>query len=700
MKATISISELGKPCASYQGFAFRSAQMAFLIGFAFMAMFGPLAKEAWADENRLGPVSADQTLWSIASQTRPDPSITVYQYMLALVEANPHAFAAGNVNLLREGVILDLPDAEFATRVSPDEARRRVDEQMQWYADLSRQELVDVLRSDPVSTPIDEPMAAEPEVAPEPAVEPAEVALEEPEETTEAAVVDEPVEAEATEELESAEETERQLESADPIEVQVLEWPADPIAVPAPDTPEQLDSALPSEADPVLELPDPIGSDLDLAEHGEAEIADQVDEPVAVTPPEPIEESVAPVQPQAPAAAPLAAPPVETETGPSALVLLLVGLLVLVAVGVLLWWFIRSRRQAGAEPLEAVEVEKDPDESRFPTAAEPAVTETTVAPPAEPSNASDQEPSAAERSKSKEDTWSGFEAAVIGGGPVPVGNPDPEAEVAEEARKDNDDDPDSTLDDKASSEASSRDASPDDEDADFRVEELGWFEDEGFPKDGEAEKPDEDASDGFDLSSFREEREDEPDPDPETEDSDLDLSEEFDLAELADPEEEEKPQPAEESGSGFDQLPDLDAFSQPEDQDDAAEQSEPLPKPAAEEETAADDDELSDLSFDWNDEPETQVEGDTAAESTFEATPDPEPEPDVELGGAADDEPTVASSEAGLDDSEAEVMMDLARLSADAGDTEYALEVLEEIIDTGSETMVRRARELKDSLTD
>ncbi len=47
-----------------------------------------------------GPVSASDTLWSIASKTRPSSQVSIHQTLVAIYRANPHAFADGNINNL------------------------------------------------------------------------------------------------------------------------------------------------------------------------------------------------------------------------------------------------------------------------------------------------------------------------------------------------------------------------------------------------------------------------------------------------------------------------------------------------------------------------------------------------------------------------------------------------------------------------
>ncbi len=77
-----------------------------------------------------GPVQRAETLWSIANRLRPE-GVTVNQMMIAVYRANPGAFG-GNINLLRAGATLRLPEsADFGTlaaTVANAEVRRQEDE--------------------------------------------------------------------------------------------------------------------------------------------------------------------------------------------------------------------------------------------------------------------------------------------------------------------------------------------------------------------------------------------------------------------------------------------------------------------------------------------------------------------------------------------------------------------------------------------
>jgi pilus assembly protein FimV len=81
-----------------------------------------------APAGSFGPVQRNDTLWNIATRTRPDPSITINQMMLAIYDANPEAFD-GNINRLRAGAILRIPSANEAAQRSQRDA----------FAEVSRQ---------------------------------------------------------------------------------------------------------------------------------------------------------------------------------------------------------------------------------------------------------------------------------------------------------------------------------------------------------------------------------------------------------------------------------------------------------------------------------------------------------------------------------------------------------------------------------
>ena len=74
-----------------------------------------------------GMTGPGDTLWNVASKVRPNRSVSFQQTMLALVEANPEAFVNGNVNLLKAGYVLRVPDLGEIRALSATDAVSEID---------------------------------------------------------------------------------------------------------------------------------------------------------------------------------------------------------------------------------------------------------------------------------------------------------------------------------------------------------------------------------------------------------------------------------------------------------------------------------------------------------------------------------------------------------------------------------------------
>jgi len=78
-------------------------------------------------------VQRGQTLGQIAGAISRKNGQSLDQTMIAMLRANPQAFINGNLNLLREGAVLRVPDQEELNQVSATQARTMVREHMsQW----------------------------------------------------------------------------------------------------------------------------------------------------------------------------------------------------------------------------------------------------------------------------------------------------------------------------------------------------------------------------------------------------------------------------------------------------------------------------------------------------------------------------------------------------------------------------------------
>ena len=71
-------------------------------------MRGPKSSDVFPYD-KYGPITAKDTLWSIATKIRPDSRLSVYQVMQALYQENPQAFVDSNINRIIEGQYLKIP---------------------------------------------------------------------------------------------------------------------------------------------------------------------------------------------------------------------------------------------------------------------------------------------------------------------------------------------------------------------------------------------------------------------------------------------------------------------------------------------------------------------------------------------------------------------------------------------------------------
>lgn len=84
-----------------------------------------------------GPIGSKDTLWEIAKAVRPDSTVTVHQTMLALQRMNPDAFIRNNINLIKKGQVLRVPDASEITNTSKTEAVSQVNSQISEWSGAS-----------------------------------------------------------------------------------------------------------------------------------------------------------------------------------------------------------------------------------------------------------------------------------------------------------------------------------------------------------------------------------------------------------------------------------------------------------------------------------------------------------------------------------------------------------------------------------
>lgn len=82
----------------------------------------PVEKKATEDkpqnENLYGPVQDSETLWDIAEKSRPSESVSVNQMINSIYLANPNAFIRGDINLLKRGATLRIPQVSSVAAIT------------------------------------------------------------------------------------------------------------------------------------------------------------------------------------------------------------------------------------------------------------------------------------------------------------------------------------------------------------------------------------------------------------------------------------------------------------------------------------------------------------------------------------------------------------------------------------------------------
>lgn len=71
-------------------------------------------------------VKKNDTLWGIAKENRPGDQVTIRQTMLAIQRHNPHAFIRNNINLLKAGQLLKIPNVDQIRGLSASEVQEEI----------------------------------------------------------------------------------------------------------------------------------------------------------------------------------------------------------------------------------------------------------------------------------------------------------------------------------------------------------------------------------------------------------------------------------------------------------------------------------------------------------------------------------------------------------------------------------------------
>ena len=113
------------------------------------AVYTPAVSHYAGDD--YGPTISTDTLWSIATRMRPDTSVSVQRMMLALQRTNPEVFLRNNINGLKRGQILRMPDDDSLAALSNQEAIEDVRAQNLMWGEIMRDSIAATTPDRPVT---------------------------------------------------------------------------------------------------------------------------------------------------------------------------------------------------------------------------------------------------------------------------------------------------------------------------------------------------------------------------------------------------------------------------------------------------------------------------------------------------------------------------------------------------------------------
>jgi pilus assembly protein FimV len=119
----------------------------------------PAADVGTRSGDTYGPTGRNDTLWNIAAKVRPD-GVGMEQAMLGLLRANPDAFIGHNINNLKAGYVLRIPDrAEFTSIGTADASAEVRTQNREWREGRVRPTRAEAAAPMPAPTPAAEPVA-------------------------------------------------------------------------------------------------------------------------------------------------------------------------------------------------------------------------------------------------------------------------------------------------------------------------------------------------------------------------------------------------------------------------------------------------------------------------------------------------------------------------------------------------------------
>ncbi|MEE7625258.1 FimV/HubP family polar landmark protein [Methylobacter sp. Wu8] len=109
-----------------------------------------------SSDGEYGPTLGNDTLWSVAERARGQSDVSVEQMMMAIFEANPHAFYKGNVYALTTGKMLKIPEREAVLKLSRNQALEEFNRHTRAWKTRSVPAQAETAKKKPVSSQVEE----------------------------------------------------------------------------------------------------------------------------------------------------------------------------------------------------------------------------------------------------------------------------------------------------------------------------------------------------------------------------------------------------------------------------------------------------------------------------------------------------------------------------------------------------------------
>lgn len=109
-----------------------------IIRLAVISLFIVLSGLSFAAGGKYGPTTSADNIWKIADSMKPSEEVTTQQVALGIFYRNRDAFYSDNINALKAGKILEIPDARIVSSISKEAAAKELNEHSRRWAERNK----------------------------------------------------------------------------------------------------------------------------------------------------------------------------------------------------------------------------------------------------------------------------------------------------------------------------------------------------------------------------------------------------------------------------------------------------------------------------------------------------------------------------------------------------------------------------------